>query len=355
MTAIELSSNFDRLFDSISPDFNNREKSEFLSQAQENIYLDIINPIPSPRSSAIKEELNKIIISELVRNTGELLASPNNTVPSSELLSTTGWTTTGWTGSYPNFTHTIGNTTVLSNSIAAIASNIYYLEYTITNRTTGGVTISFGGESTTISASGSLELKASTTGNLTITPTSNFNGTIRISLKNINTSSVFINLPYGHFVFLPEDFFFPLTEFTTIEFLPTNYYYDFYVSSQYRKTNVQVKPISQLDYNYGFWSHIRNPYEDLVWRMEYGRTDPTSKISSTNKKVYEILANEDFKIYSYKATYYRRLIDIDIESRITSELDPFIHRTIVKDAVRIASGAIKDKDRYQISTLETNK
>src|SRR3972149_10383946 len=151
MTANQLSYSFDVNFDSIanfsSPGFENSEKSEFLSQAQENIYLDLIAPQVDQRSSATQNEMNKIVIAELIRNSGDLTPLPTNKGNiSDELLSSTGWTSTGWTGSYPAFTHTIGNTTVLSNTLAAVVSTYYKIEYTITNRTAGTVVIAFGGQ-----------------------------------------------------------------------------------------------------------------------------------------------------------------------------------------------------------------
>lgn len=254
MTATELSYAFDVGFDSImnfsSPGFNNREKSELLSQAEENIYLDLIDPQSVPRSSAVKEELSKIILSELVRNTGDLTPETHNT----------------------------------------------------------------------------------------------------------GLPTGFTNLPYGQFVFLPEDFFFPLTEFVDIEFNDTSYYY--YHTDKFpshRDSNIYVKPVSQLDFTNSYYSHIRKSYEELVLRMEYGRQDPSAKISNTNKKVYELFGSSEFSIYKYRASYYRRLKGVNIDNNTTSELDPFIHRTIVKDAIKIAAAAIDNPNKYQIANAETKQ
>ena len=357
MTANQLSYSFDVNFDSIanfsSPGFENSEKSEFLTQAQENIYLDLIAPQIDQRSSATQNELNKIIIAELIRNSGDLTPLPTNKGNiSDELLSSTGWTSVGWTGSYPTFTHTVANTTVLSNTLAAAVSTYYKIEYTITGRTAGTLVIAFGGQSITVLSTGVFQTTAATTGNLTITPTTDFNGAITISIKSVSSSVTLTNLPYGQFVYLPTDFFFPLTELADIIFT-SGYYYD-YGSPTFPKrirTGLYVRPMNQLDYNLSVDSHIRKPNEDVVWRLEYGRETSTSPISATNKKIYELIGDGTYNITAYKATYYRRLLAIDIDSDTTSELDPFIHRTIVKDAIRLAAAAINDPNKYQMSAM----
>lgn len=113
-----------------------------------------------------------------------------------ELLSSSGWTSTGWTGDYNvGFTHTVGNTSVLSNTLAAVVNNYYQIAYTITGRTAGSITIAFGGQSlASITATGTFGPQATTTGTLSITPTSDFDGTIVISIKQITVGTALINL-----------------------------------------------------------------------------------------------------------------------------------------------------------------
>jgi lysophospholipase L1-like esterase len=109
------------------------------------------------------------------------------------LLSADNWTSADWTGSFAaGWTHTSGNTTTLSNTLAAVANTRYLVEYTITGRTAGSVNISFGGFSTSttntnqyVTASGAFGPRASSTANLVVTPTSTFDGTIAVSVKEI--------------------------------------------------------------------------------------------------------------------------------------------------------------------------
>lgn len=103
-----------------------------------------------------------------------------------EFLLSTGWTSTGWTGSWAaGWKHTTGNVTALSQSKAAVDTTEYFITYTVTGRTAGTFVIAFGGESKTdISASGVWEPTASSTDNLVITPSTDFDGKIVISIND---------------------------------------------------------------------------------------------------------------------------------------------------------------------------
>ena len=102
-----------------------------------------------------------------------------------ELLSASGWTSTDWTGAFASgWDHTTGNTTALLNSLAAVTNNFYQITYTVTGRTAGTFTITFGEQtSAAISATGAWGPRATSTGTLSITPTTNFDGAIVISIK----------------------------------------------------------------------------------------------------------------------------------------------------------------------------
>ena len=113
-----------------------------------------------------------------------------------ELLSTSGWTSTDWTGSFgAGWTHTTGNTTALTNTLAAVNGNYYQITYTVTGRTAGTFSIAFGGVTTSgLSATGAVGPRATSTGTLSITPTTDFDGTIVISIKVITAGSASITI-----------------------------------------------------------------------------------------------------------------------------------------------------------------
>jgi len=113
---------------------------------------------------------------------------------SAELLGAGNWTSTGWTGSHPTFTHTTGNITALSNTFPAVVGTSYQIAYTVTGRTAGTVVITLGGQSISISATGAFGPKATTTGNFTVTPTTDFDGTITLSVKSITAYAATYNI-----------------------------------------------------------------------------------------------------------------------------------------------------------------
>ena len=108
-----------------------------------------------------------------------------------ELLST-GTSDASWTGTdfATGYTHIAGSTTTLTSTVAATLNFYYQITYVVTGRTAGSFTVAFGGyTSLALTASGNVGPRATTTGSLVITPTSDFNGTIVLSIKNIGNSS----------------------------------------------------------------------------------------------------------------------------------------------------------------------
>ena len=108
-----------------------------------------------------------------------------------ELL-TTGSSDASWTGTSfaTGYTHVAGSVTTLTSTLAPVINNLYQVAYTVTGRTAGSFNIAFGGATTAgIISSSAVGHKASTTGTLVITPTSDFNGTIILSIKQITAGT----------------------------------------------------------------------------------------------------------------------------------------------------------------------
>jgi len=108
-----------------------------------------------------------------------------------ELL-TTGTGDASWTGTSfaTGYTHVVGSTTTLTSTLAGVVNTFYQITYTVTGRTAGSFTIAFGGfTSAALTATGAVGPQATTTGTLVITPTSDFNGTIVLSIRTISVSS----------------------------------------------------------------------------------------------------------------------------------------------------------------------
>ena len=105
-----------------------------------------------------------------------------------------------WAGSFgAGFAHTPGSTATLEDTtVVPTAGNRYQITYTVTGRMAGAFTITFGSvTSIGITATGAWGPTATGAGTLVITPTSLFDGTIVISIKQItaqyNPSYAIIN------------------------------------------------------------------------------------------------------------------------------------------------------------------
>ena len=121
-------------------------------------------------------------------------ASSDTAPLGAELAAVTGtgtnWTLAGTNLNVGGYTHTVGSTAPLTTALAAVNFTYYQIAYTITGRTTGSITIDYGGTSTSgITATGNTGPLASSTAVLTITPTTDFNGTVVLSIRSISTSS----------------------------------------------------------------------------------------------------------------------------------------------------------------------
>jgi hypothetical protein len=112
----------------------------------------------------------------------------NESAPLGSELASSGWSSdASWTGTFASgFTHTAGTATNLANTLAAVSGQRYQIAYTVTNYVAGYFYITFGGQtSPNIVGTGSWGPTASSTATLAVVPTSNFNGTITLSVKQI--------------------------------------------------------------------------------------------------------------------------------------------------------------------------
>jgi len=114
-------------------------------------------------------------------------------------LTTTGTGDSSWTGTSfaTGYTHTTGSVVDLTSSLSAINATYYQILYTIIGRTAGSITIGYGGISTgAVTVTGNTSTISISTAALTVTPTTDFNGTLVLSIKIVGTSSattVFLN------------------------------------------------------------------------------------------------------------------------------------------------------------------
>lgn len=94
------------------------------------------------------------------------------------------------------YKHTAGSTTNLTTTLSAAIMQMYKITYTISSRTAGSVTINYGGVSTSgITSSASVDILAIATTVFSITPTSDFDGVISISVKQTSSATNQVKLP----------------------------------------------------------------------------------------------------------------------------------------------------------------
>jgi hypothetical protein len=118
---------------------------------------------------------------------GNILTNQSAASLGAEWLSNTWSLGTGWAGTFAaGFTHTAGNTATLTEATTYTLGGLYTVAWAITGRTTGSVTIAVGGISQgSVTATGSIGPKFTATTGIVVTPTTDFNGTITLSVKKI--------------------------------------------------------------------------------------------------------------------------------------------------------------------------
>ena len=113
----------------------------------------------------------------------------------SELTTTGSGTNWAGTGFATGYTHTTGSVVALTTSLAAGNGNFYKITYTITGRTAGSVVINYGGYiSGGITSTGTISPRATATTSLSITPTTDFDGTLVLSILQITAGTASIVL-----------------------------------------------------------------------------------------------------------------------------------------------------------------
>ena len=108
-----------------------------------------------------------------------------------ELMTTGSGTNWAGTSFALGYTHTAGSTVALTSAVSVVSVSYYQVSYTITGRTAGTVNVSVGGvTSGAVSVSGLLAQSVTSATAVTVTPTTDFNGTIVLTVKRITASTM---------------------------------------------------------------------------------------------------------------------------------------------------------------------
>ena len=124
---------------------------------------------------------------ELSKSTWPVLTNQSSASLGDEKLSATWGLGTGWSGTFATgFTHTTGNTATLTEATTYASGGLYTVAWTVTGRTAGSFTVAVGGISQgSITATGSIGPKFTATTAIVVTPTTDFDGTVVLSVKPI--------------------------------------------------------------------------------------------------------------------------------------------------------------------------
>ena len=157
--------------------------------------------------------------------------------------------------------------------------------------------------------------------------------------------------------------------------------------------NVEVKHTTQAEYMNLVYNDLKNPYLDLVWRMEYGQSLPSSIVvagrntsefrstlasrtipnesgktlntqwyfDGTRKRIVQLVAGKNWNVEKYSISYIREPREIKVDynrpdQQVHCELHPHTHREVIEIAVRKACEAtIPAIQKYQVSDKETKE
>ena len=152
---------------------------------------DHIHPTDTSRASSTSPQITGSL-------TVQGVAANDNPVVGSSYFTTGSWTSTGWTGSGNGpWTNVSTNTSALSFSATCSNATVYRVNL-VTSGTygSGTVTVTFGGQTQTIAASGTIDwypLTSATT-HLVVTPPGTFTGTIAFTITPLTASTPTVQL-----------------------------------------------------------------------------------------------------------------------------------------------------------------
>jgi hypothetical protein len=169
------------------------------------------------------------------------------------------------------------------------------------------------------------------------------NATLLVASQSVSQTGV---KPNGVFYDLPADFLYASSEEVTIASSDTCI----------NNTRIEVKPVTNDEYSKNIRNPYKKPHSKLVWRMEQSKAVP-----NTGAKRHELITDGSFTITEYHLSYIRTFKPIisdtstieGLAGPLDCELNSIIHREIIDEAVKIATG-ITDPQMYQLKSAEKN-
>lgn len=151
--------------------------------------------------------------------------------------------------------------------------------------------------------------------------------------------------PNGVFLDMPEDFLYAVEEAAKLEGQPKEAW---------------VRPVKHDEYLANINNPYKQPYKDLIWRMDisrYQHAEGTS-IAATAKRT-ELILPDGYNLEHYRVRYLSTppaivCDEFDPDNQKHCILDETLHREIVDEAVIIAQAAVKP-EQYQVGVNEQER
>lgn len=157
--------------------------------------------------------------------------------------------------------------------------------------------------------------------------------------------------PKGVFLDMPSDFLYAVEEAVKLETDP---------GAVLNATESWIKPVKHDEYLANINNPYKQPYKDLVWRMDISRLQQASgtAILATPKRT-ELILPSGYAVNQYRVRYLATPPSIVCDeftpaNQVHCILDETLHREIVDEAVVIAQAAVKP-DKYQIGVAEQER
>ena len=157
--------------------------------------------------------------------------------------------------------------------------------------------------------------------------------------------------PSGKFLDMPSDFLYAVEEAVVLETTP---------GAVVNSKESWVKPVKHDEYLANVNNPYKQPYKDLIWRMDisrYQHSEGTS-IAATAKRT-ELILPSGYDLNKYRVRYLSTPPEIVVDEFNPDNqrhciLDETLHREIVDEAVVIAQAAVK-KEEYQVGLSEKQR
>jgi len=109
---------------------------------------------------------------------------------------------------------------------------------------------------------------------------------------------------------------------------------------------VRVKFVTDPHYNLNEKNPFKNPYKDMVWRMNYGVGE-----TALPAEAHELIIPPGYSIVYYYLYYVKYPTAISLATNNTSELDLSLHDEVIDTAVLLTEKAYKLNSSIQQSEL----